>query len=56
MNHWVKGAGKVVIDQPNLIADFNTAMGGADLIDMQLASYIPKITSKDGGGHFSTMH
>ena len=46
VNHWVKGAGKVAVDQPNLIADYNTGMGGVDLLDMQLASYRPKLTSK----------
>ena len=34
---WVKGARKVAVDQPNLIADYNTGMGGVDLLDMQLA-------------------
>ena len=46
MNHWVKGAGKVAVDQPNLIADYNTGMGGVDLLDMQLASYRLKQTLK----------
>ena len=46
VNRWVKGAGKVAVDQPNLIADYNSGMGGVDLLDMQLASYTPKLTSK----------
>ena len=44
VNRWVKGAGKVAVDQPNLIADYNSGMGGVDLLDMQLASYTPKLT------------
>ena len=46
VNRWVKGAGKVPVDQSNLIADYNTGMGGVDLLDIQLASYRPKLTSK----------
>ena len=46
VNRWVKGAGKGDDDQPNFITDYNTGMGGVDLIDMQLASYRPKLTSK----------
>ena len=55
-NRWVKGTGKVAVDQPNLIADYNTGMRGVDLLDMQLASCRPKLTSINGGEHFSTMH
>ena len=32
VNRWVKGAGKVASDQPNLIADYKTGMGGVDLL------------------------
>ena len=46
MNRWVKGAGKVAVDQPYLIADYNTGMGEVNLLDMQLAWYRPKLTSK----------
>ena len=46
VNRWVKGAGKVDDDQPNLITDYNTGMGGVASIDMQLAPYWPKLTSK----------
>ena len=35
VNCWVKGAGKVAVDQPNLIADYNTCMGGVVLPDMR---------------------
>ena len=46
VNPSVKGAGKVAVDQPNLITDYNTGMGGVDLLGMKLASYRPKLTSK----------
>ena len=46
VNRSVKGAGKVAVDQPNLITDYNTGMGGVDLLGMKLASYRPKLTSK----------
>ena len=46
VNRWVKGAGKVAVDQPDLIADDNTGMGEVDLLDMQLASYRPELPSK----------
>ena len=34
------------LDQSNIITDYNTGMGGVDLLDMQLASYRPKLTLK----------
>ena len=46
VSRWVKGRGKVSVDQPKLITEYNSGMGGVDLLDMQLASYRPNLTSK----------
>ena len=48
VNCWVNGAGKVAVDQPHLIPDYNTGMGGVDLLDMQLDSYRLKLTPRKG--------
>ena len=42
----MKGQGKIMVDQPKLIAEYNKGMGGVDILDMHLAAYRPKITSK----------
>ena len=43
---WVKGKGKVSVDQPKVISEYNKGMGGVDLLDMLLGSYRPNLCSK----------
>ena len=42
----VKGKGKVSVDQPKVIAEYNKGIGGVDLFDMLLGSYRPNLRSK----------
>ena len=42
----MKGKGKVSVDQPKVISEYNKGMGGVDLLDMLLGSYRPNLRSK----------
>ena len=42
----MKGKGKVSVDQPKVISEYNKGMGGVDLLDMLLGSYRPNRRSK----------
>ena len=46
VSRWVKGKGKVYVDQPNVISEYNKGMGGVDLLAMMLGSYRPNLRSK----------
>ena len=46
VSRWVKGKGKVSVDQPKVISEYNKGMGGVDLLDMLLGSYRPNLRSK----------
>ena len=42
----VKGKGKVSVDQPKVISEYNKGMGDVDLLDMLLGPYRPNLRSK----------
>ena len=46
VSRWVKGKGKVPVEQPKVISEYNKGMGGVDLLDMLLGSYRPNLCSK----------
>ena len=46
VSRWVKGKGKVSVDQPKVISERNKGTGGVDLLDMLLGSYRPNLRSK----------
>ena len=46
VSRWVKGKGKVSVDQPKATSEYNKGMGGVDLLDMLLGSYRPNLCSK----------
>ena len=46
VSRWVKGKGKVSVDQPEVIYECNKGMGGVDLLDMLLGSYRTNLHSK----------
>ena len=43
VSRWVKGKGKVSVNQPKIISEYNKGMGVADLFDMLLGSYCPNL-------------
>ena len=43
---WVKGKGKVSVNQPKFISEYNKGMGGVDLLDILLGSCRPNLCSK----------
>ena len=42
----MKGKGKVSVDQPKVISEYNKGMSGLDLLDMLLGSYRSDLRSK----------
>ena len=46
VSRWVKRKGKISVDQPKIISEYNKGMGGADLLDMLLGSYCPNLCSQ----------
>ena len=46
VSRWVKGKGKVSVDQLKVISEYKKGMGGVDLLDMLLGSYLPNLRSK----------
>ena len=46
VSRWVKGKGKVSVDQPKVISEYNKGMSGLDLLDMLLGSYRSDLRSK----------
>ena len=46
VSRWVKGKGKVSVNQPKVISEYNKGMGGVDLPDLLLGSYRPNLYSK----------
>ena len=44
----MEAKGKVSVDQPKLISEYNKDMGGVYLLDMLLGSYRPNLRSKIG--------
>ena len=46
VSRWVKGKGKVSVDQPKVISEYNKGMGGVDLLDILLGLYCPNLRSK----------
>ena len=46
VSRWVKEKGKVSVDQPKVISEYNKGMGGVDFLDMLLGSYRPNLRSK----------
>ena len=50
VSRWVKGKGKVSVDQPKVICEYNKGMGGVDLFDVLLGSYRPNLHSKKWWG------
>ena len=46
VSRWVKRKGKVSVDQPKVISEYNKGMGGVDLLDMLLGSYRPNLRSR----------
>ena len=47
VSRWVKGKGKVSIDQTKVIFEYNKGMGGVYLLDMSLGPYRPNRLSKN---------
>ena len=46
VQRWVKGKGQVQVSQPNVIKAYNEGMGGVDMMDRLLESYLPATTIK----------
>ena len=46
VSRWVKGKGKVSVDQPKVISEYSKGTGGVDLLDMLLRSYCPNLCTK----------
>ena len=46
VSRWVKGKGKVSVDQPKFISEYNKDMGCVDLLDMLLGCYRANLLSK----------
>ena len=46
ISRWVKGEGKVLVDQTKLRGEYNKGMGEVDLLDMLLGSNRPKASTK----------
>ena len=46
VSRWVKGKGKVSVNQPKFISEYNKGMGCVDLLDMLLGCYRENLLSK----------
>ena len=53
VQRWVKRKGQVQVSQPNVIKVYNEGMGGVDMMDRLLESYLPATTIKKWWFFFS---